>query len=247
MGLTGRVGSGTFVGDDVDVGRGSCVLNGVLLDTGIVVARTVGDGAGTSVGRAAPVGSGRLVGAGSAFRLADVGSGPVSGWVMLVGCTAGLPGGCGAVTGWGVPAAPGTPVGLCTGLAFGVPLPPGTGVAGCDSTGPAVEGTGRYISCVGPGSCGKMDALVGFAVLIESAGWVGPGRVPGVLVITGSMVPGTGTGFTMGGLSSPSRERRKSRGALLIVVEAITSAMTTTARAGRLMFALRERAMRLSN
>jgi hypothetical protein len=61
------------------------------------------------------------------------------------------------------------------------------------------------------------------------------------------MVPGTGTGFTMGGLSIPSKERRKSRGALLIVVEAITSAMTTTARAGRLIFALRERAIRLSS
>jgi hypothetical protein len=88
---------------------------------------------------------------------------------------------------------------------------------------------------------------VGSAVLMVSAGWVGLGRVPGVLVITGSMVPGTGTGFTMGGLSNPNRDRRKSRGTLLTVVEAITSAMATTARAGRLIFASRERAIRLSN
>ncbi len=68
-----------------------------------------------------------------------------------------------------------------------------------------------------------------------------------MLVTKGSIVPGTGTGFMMGGLSIPSRERRKSRGMLLTVVEAITSATTTTARAGRRIFALRERAMRLSS
>ncbi|HYP20945.1 MAG TPA: hypothetical protein VEY08_12795 [Chloroflexia bacterium] len=55
------------------------MANGVLLDTDIVVARIVGDGSGTFVGRAALVGSGTLVGAGSPLRLAAVGSGPLPG------------------------------------------------------------------------------------------------------------------------------------------------------------------------